>query len=208
MGKYKQFMEYPISIIIPASDDYLKKYGPECLASIPGGCEVLIIPMEFGKDRWVDLLNKGIDMAKNEWILPLGIDDTLCDGIIQRLISEIDDSDVYFSPLQMFGNSNYLMIPNKNPTIEDFKKSNQVYFTSMFRKSKAKEIGGYYTTPDNYFYEDWDFWFRMKLANAKFKYIDTPIFNYRSHENQSYLKMLKDQDSLREKIIKHCLPNE
>lgn len=194
-----------ISVIIPASKDYQDKYLKDCLSSVTPNCEVVVETWDKSSEKWTDSINRAINKAKGEYVIVLGIDDKLTEGIIEKLEKEIDgETDVYFGQLKMFGNSDLLMIPNKNPSIEDFMVNNQVYVTNLVRKQAILDIGGYYSEEGPY-YEDWDLWFRLKLANKKFKYVDYPIFYYRDHDGQAYKQMIKDYDNLKNKVLKHCL---
>ena len=145
MADYSRQMEpnnEMISVIIPASKDYQDKYLKECLSSIPDNCEPIIETWEIGKEKWTDSINRGINKATGEYIMVLGIDDKLHNGIIDKLEKIIDgETDIYYGQLEFFGGRNGVMTPNKNFTVEDIKKNNQMYVTSLCRKQAVLDVG-------------------------------------------------------------------
>lgn len=142
--------------------------------------------------------NKGISQAKYKWILPLDDDDELCEGVLKEMVKlgEESDADVVYGNVIYHGNR---LIPNKDIKPDDFKKNNQLYVSSLFKKDLWEQIGGYWEVRD--VYEDWDFWGRISRAGFKFKYIPIDVYKYHGGEAVSGLE--KQREDISKKVVEH-----
>lgn len=194
-----------ISIIIPCSEDYKKRFLPECLDSIisqPFNETEVIVQEYFPEEKnMAQRLNEAIDKVKSEWILMLGADDKLDPKCLQRLVelSKKGEADVYYGDIIEFGALNNHFKPKETFTYEDILENNQIAITSMFRKSKWLEVGKYTDVRGEY-PEDWELWARMKKFGAKFQYVGFPILYYRVHKEQAWTTMKNNIKEYRERI--------
>jgi glycosyltransferase involved in cell wall biosynthesis len=188
-----------ISIIIPCSDAYREKYLAKCLESVEyqliDGDEVIVEPFDYGNENFCRCLNRAIKGSSCDFIIVLGVDDYLY-PCLPKLREAIDNSDVYYGKQSVFGKENYIYEPKHQLTAQDFRESNHIAISSMFRKSAWQKIDGYYEfdgiTPD-----DWDFWARLAQNGAKFKYVDTIILEYRTHDEQAWEKIKHQQEEFK-----------
>jgi glycosyltransferase involved in cell wall biosynthesis len=179
-----------ISIIIPCSEEYRIKFLPECLESVNpqlGNNELIIAPFEPKKDGFSNILNKAVRGCKGEFVLVLGADDKLGEGCIKKLEESLGEEDVYYGNIEEFGDVNRVHIPPAKVSFRLFLKANQIAITSLFRKSKYMEVGGYWE--NNQCPEDWELWARMAKHKAKFKYVNITILKYRVHGAQAWATM-------------------
>jgi glycosyltransferase involved in cell wall biosynthesis len=127
--------------------------------------------------------DKGIKSAKEEFILPLDTEDWLYPDILGRMLKEIGDSDILYGNMTEHARGRICVPPGKyGITREGMLKMNQLWCTSLFRKSIWEKVGGYengYHTS----YEDFNFWNKCLMAGAKFKYVDMLIYNHTLNPN-------------------------
>jgi hypothetical protein len=186
-----------ISIILPCSKDYKDRYQKEFLDSLKDNmCEYEIVEVEFNPktDGFSHKLNEGIARAKGEWLLPHGIDDCLAPGSLDNLTQAIDnETDVIYGDQQNFGEEDRLLKTPESISFESLLCGNQIPFSSLIRKSKIQEVGGYWQSDkSNFCPEDWELWTRLAKNKARFKHIDSVILMYRIHQNQTWNTMKND----------------
>lgn len=127
-----------------------------------------------------EYLNYGIQLALGKYIARLDDDDEWCDS--EKLVKQVNFLELNPN-FVLVGGGAIMVDGNRQPIYKFFKRENDVQIrkhalyanpfwhnTVMFRKDKAKEIGGY----NNYkFVEDWDLWLRLGRFGK--------FYNFREH---------------------------
>jgi glycosyltransferase involved in cell wall biosynthesis len=122
--------------------------------------------------------NYGISKAIGKYIYPLDSDDVLHDDF-NLFIKELenDDFDVLYGNLMFFGDMNkFHEIPKFN-RLRLFYDQNMIPACSFFKKELWGKVNGYDESFETI--EDWDFWVRCAIHNAKFKKLEKCAYNYR-----------------------------
>lgn len=134
--------------------------------------------------------NKGISLAKGEWILTLDSDDYINPYYIEDALLLIENEKTLITSRAFFTDKNLNLIDkiypsgdifNENINLKNMVKHNLVVTTSLFSKNMWKISGGY----NEYLYraEDWEFWTNLISCGAKVKWLKErePYFKYRTH---------------------------
>lgn len=123
-------------------------------------------------------VNRCVESALGEWLLPLADDDLLLPGGVVALLSESRDADVVYAPPLVTGNEDRWWFFQAPPCIPA---------TALVRADVWRELGGYDETLAHE--EDRDLWTKMLAAGATFKRVDEPVWVYRQHsQNKSFNK--------------------
>lgn len=138
--------------------------------------------------------NVGIASSSTNFILPLDADDELLPGSVEKLLQATGD--IRFGNMIVGGSR---LVPNKNPTYEDFLKNNQIYTTSLFTYDGWEKLGGYW---EERVYEDYDFWGRAAKNGFKFQYVDTDVYTH-NIKADGLCKQLDLNKEIKEKVINH-----
>ena len=130
------------------------------------------------KDQGVyDAMNKGVKMAKGEWVYFLGSDDTLFD---QHVLEKVNDHLKTVNCSVLYGNISSPVYGEKYDGEFNAQKilSKNIAHQAIFYKRKIFKVIGYYNL--NYaMLADWDFNLRwMNNRKIKGEYIDLIIANY------------------------------
>jgi glycosyltransferase involved in cell wall biosynthesis len=218
----------PVSIIIPFHNDI--QYIPKALAScLLQDVPMEIIVINDGStiypinDYYMNIINTiatkyivneknlglaasrniGIENANYDFILPLDCDDYLYHNVLGYMINSMEDNDVVFGNLTANNDGVIYRSPGWNGvTKEGLLKDNQVWCTSLFRKSMVEKVGGYKVYSHSH-YEDYGLICRLFKAGAKFKYIDEVIYRHTErpdsmlgelHKNTDYYKKLAQKE--------------
>jgi glycosyltransferase involved in cell wall biosynthesis len=118
--------------------------------------------------------NMAIANTKSEYILPLDADDELYPNVIDKMLEQV--ADIVYGNLVWRDNGIQLK-PTTEVNYEKLLVNNQIFGSSLYKRSLWKLIGGYWEEYKE-FYEDWDFWARCAREGAKFHYIDLDIYKY------------------------------
>lgn len=212
-----------ISIIIPFHND--SQYLPKALAScLIQDFPIEIIVIDDGSTKLPDVeifklifamvnryivqkdniglaatRNHGIELAKYDYILPLDVDDFLYHDVLGKMMDAMEDNDVVFGNLTAKNDGVIHRPPGSySVTRKGLLRDNQVWCTSLFRKSTV-EKAGCYTVLSGSHYEDYNLICKLFKIGAKFKYIDEVIYRHTErpdsmlselHQNTEYYKKL------------------
>jgi glycosyltransferase involved in cell wall biosynthesis len=122
------------------------------------------------------MLNKLIDSATTEWVVPLCDDDILFPDYIEKLVGNADDADMIYPWCEVVGTRSDWN-PNSYFEPEKLANANFIPATVLLRKSTWEELGGY---PDHVC-EDWKMWIKMVESNKKIKCLPEVLWQYRFH---------------------------
>lgn len=152
--------------------------------------------------------NTGIKKANGQYILPLDSDDILHPDICHfiKYLQHHTDTDVLYGDCQLFGDDNryFSSIPYSPTQVLLF--GNIFTATSFFKKELWEKVDGYDETFKTC--EDWEFWCRCIVNQAKFSYIPYTNFEYRKiYNGQSLLQQTKHLvPEHHERILNKLLP--
>ncbi len=123
--------------------------------------------------------NKGIELAKGEYLVILSADDKLCPTFIEKTLHILErDSDIAFvyTHAYLFGAVTGNLL-SREYNVEHLKMSNYITGTALTRK-KAFQIAGKFN-PSFLCLEDWDLWLSFAEKGLYGKLIPEPLFYYR-----------------------------
>lgn len=215
-----------ISIIIPTynDSDKLKKTIASCLVQnvdtqiiVVNDCSTQPLPLDFiflcGCDYVINDTNKGlaesrdagIERSNYEYILPLDCGDWLYPHVLGKMLEHMTEGvDVVFGNMDERDNAPMSIPDGKNGvTREGMMKCNQLWATSLFRKSLWEKVGGYKNGLHTS-YEDYTFWNKCVMAGARFKYIDDLIYRHTYNPN-SMLSTLHEHTAYYNELAKKPL---
>lgn len=153
--------------------------------------------------------NRGLKVAKGEWIKPFGGDDILFPNYVDTFLQNSSDADMLLSSLFLFkndkdiiNNGNDLSFVNKQPSERIAKYYARIHpffnVPTIMVKRVTFDIIGYYDEGSPYF-EDVPFIMKFFKANLKAKYIDDVLVWYRvggmSHQD-SFEKGFRNNQKL------------
>ncbi len=126
--------------------------------------------------------NKGIELAKGPYILPLDADNKIRGDYITKAIDILDrnpDVGVVYGDAELFGdNTGVRLVPDFD--LNRILRGNYIDACAVFRKVVWQECGGYDPRiPKKLGYEDWDFWLSAAEKGWKFYHITEVLFEYR-----------------------------
>jgi glycosyltransferase involved in cell wall biosynthesis len=136
----------------------------------------------------------GIDAARYDYIICLDTQDWLYPHILGKMLNAIQDADIIYGDMTERDDGKILSPPGKNGiTMEGMKKLNQLWCTSLFRKSIWKEVGGYKNGLHTS-YEDYFLYNKCLMTGAKFKYIPETIYRHTYNPNSMLSQLHKRTD--------------
>ena len=133
--------------------------------------------------------DEGIRAAKHDYIIPIDCMDWLYPNVLGRMIELMDGVDVVYGNMTERDGGPICVPPGKNGiTREGMMKMNQLWCSSLFRKSLWEKVGGYKTVLKTS-YEDYTFWNKCLMAGAKFRYIDLLVYRHQYDPNSMLSKL-------------------
>lgn len=129
--------------------------------------------------------NAGLMVARGHAFLPLDADDWIEPTYLEKTLPLLED--VVCTGLQEFGERNGLYKPGcelglKMLTLEAERKSNRLFYCSLFRTSLLREVGGY-NGRMIHGYEDWDLWIDLMQRGAKIAAVNDVLFHYNTRKD-------------------------
>ncbi|HTE24076.1 glycosyltransferase family 2 protein [Flavitalea sp.] len=124
--------------------------------------------------------NKGIEIAKGEFILPLDGDDKLAPTFLEKTLkvfTDAPDTMLVYCLVEQFGDKQGIL-HMKDFNLHNLAVLNMIVCTALYRKSEWVRTGGY-DEKVKYHLEDWEFWINMLKDGGTVVRIDEPLFFYR-----------------------------
>lgn len=129
--------------------------------------------------------NRGIDIAKGKYILPLDSDNKIYPNYMEKSIKVLEEDSkigVVYGNANFFGNKKGIW-KNIKFNFDLLFLSNYIDACAVFRKKIWEDIGGYDENMPVMGSEDWDFWMRTAMRGWEFHHIDEILFDYRVRED-------------------------
>ena len=211
-----------VSVIIPSYND--AEYLPEAITSLesqtfqdfetiivddastdPKSLEVLkglekkghrVIYLEKNSGPSV-ARNRGIEIAKGEYILPLDADDKIASSYIEKAKEMLDQESnlgIVYCKAELFGakNERWELPPFRFPEIL---VGNMIFATAMYRKSDWERVGGYNENM-RHGNEDYDFWLSLLELGVGVYQIPEVLFSYRIKEKSRTIKLQQENKEI------------
>ena len=176
--KNQTFTDYEIIII---NDGSTESNAIELLNTFKGNNVIIIHEVNKGVSA---ARNKGITLAKGEYVLPLDADDTINPYFLKEavfLLDEFKDLEIVTTGVKYFGALQHVeYLPEYSR--KQHLLQNLFFNTSLFRKKSFFNVGGY----DEDFktgWEDWDFYLRLITNENQIGRIEKYYLNYRIKES-------------------------
>jgi len=155
------------------------------------GCHVLWHNKNKGL---AEARDTGIRYANCEYILPLDCMDWLWPHVLSPMVNAMKDADVVYGNMDEADGQPICMPPGMNGvTREGMLVMNQLWCSSVFRKSLWERVGGYRNGLHTS-YEDYFFWNKCLMAGAKFKYLPLLVYRHTPCPNSMLSKLDKNTD--------------
>ncbi|MBQ4133498.1 MAG: glycosyltransferase [Desulfovibrionaceae bacterium] len=191
--------DWEIIIVDDGSTDNTPEVGAKILKDFPSHkirflsqpCQGIVQPR-----------NRGVTLAKGEFILPLDADDLIAPTFLEKTVAVLktDESLGYVSTRALFfGDSNKIW-PMEPFVPLALLVTNQQGNTTLYRKSMWKDVGGY-EKEMIYGYMDWEFWIQCTKAGWVGRQLEEPLYLYRRKSNSVVMKAKKRDINIKKQIV-------
>ena len=150
-----------------------------------------------------DAQNKGIRIAKGEYVCCMNSGDTFCDEkTLQKVFSYKPTGDIVYGDWKrVFPNKEELRhSPKKMPPYFFFYNHNNICHQAMFVKTRLLQKSGFDLSYR--IFADWAKWRQLMLENCSFEYVPVAVCNFEANTGTC------EQDSLRKKKEYEMLYNQ
>lgn len=146
--------------------------------------------------------NKGISLAKGEYLVQLDADDWLDKTYIEETLrlAQKKSLDIVYTQAKVFGRVNFITnAPEFN--IEYLKHEGYIHASALLKKKAltGHKYDVYLSDKGN---EDWDLFLDMCLDGAKAGLVNKPLLNYRKHEGV-ISRADKFENTKKEILVRH-----
>jgi glycosyltransferase involved in cell wall biosynthesis len=143
--------------------------------------------------------DEGIKVANGEYILPLDCGDWLYPHVLGKMEAAMDGATVVYGNMDEKDDGKFYVPPGYwfGVTKKGMLRLNQLWCTSLFRRSLWEKVGGY-KTGLHISYEDYTFWNKCLMAGAIFKYIPLLIYRHTYNPNSMLNQLHKNTDYFNE----------
>lgn len=146
--------------------------------------------------------NRGLGLAKGDYIVQLDADDWIEPDYIEKTLEKAqkDEMDIVYTQAKIFGRADFTTAhPEFN--IEFLKHDNFINCTALVKKKvfAKRRYDEYLDDKGN---EDWDFFLDACLDGAKAGLVDEPLLHYRKHSLSKSRQDILEGD-FKELLIRH-----
>ena len=168
------FTEHEIIIINDGSTDNTHEVAQEILKDYPEH------NIRYYKQQNMGIVqprNRGVTLAKGEFILPIDADDFISPDFLAKTVPPLQSNPnlAYISTKTLFFCDKNSIWPKADFNPTQLLITNQQTNTTLYRKEMWKDIGGYDETMVNGFM-DWEFWIKATEKGWFGAQIDEPLF--------------------------------
>lgn len=146
--------------------------------------------------------NRGVGMARGQYILPLDADDMIAPDFLEKTVRHLDDHPEhgYVSTKALFFGSVNKIWPREKFHPFNLYVTNQQTNTTLYRKQMWEDIGGY-DERMIHGYMDWEFWINATKNGWIGYQIDEPLFFYRRKNDSVVMKAKKSDIDIKIQIM-------
>lgn len=147
--------------------------------------------------------NRGVTLARGEFILPLDADDIIAPDFLNRTVSTLlkhPEFGYVSTKALFFGTVNSIWPSEPFNWINQF-VTNQQTNSTLYRKTMWKDIGGY-NEKMIHGYMDWEFWIRATKNGWVGTQIPEPLFFYRRKTDSVVMRAKSKDIRIKEQIVK------
>lgn len=145
--------------------------------------------------------NRGIAVARGQYILPLDADDLIAPTMLQDCAAVLDAApqvDLVYTDRADFGDVERVWTAGAYE-LARLKYFNQIGYCSLYRRSIWQAVGGYRSNVSGF--DDWDFWLATALRGCRGRHLPQPLFRHRRRANSSLWRLLPDFERLHAQIV-------
>jgi glycosyltransferase involved in cell wall biosynthesis len=145
--------------------------------------------------------NRGIEMARGEYILPLDADDLISPTMLESCARILDDEPRFglvFTDRQDFGDKAGVWVAG-HFELERLKYFNQIPYCSMFRRRIWEQIGGYRANTSGF--ADWDFWVAAAARGVRGYHLPGALLQHRRRRDSHLVSIMADYERLYAHVI-------
>ncbi len=207
-----------LSLIVPCHND--GEFLLEAVASVervaPDAAELIIVNDGSTEARTIEVLdgmraagyrvidqspsglpaarNRGIELARGRYVLPLDADNRICGGFAEQAIRYLDEHPevgvVYGDRLEFGNREGRVRVPDFD--LDRILAGNYIDACAIYRKSLWTDCGGYDAALTTL--EDWELWIAAAERGWRFHHLDAIAFEYRVRSD-SLLWILTDPET-------------
>jgi glycosyltransferase involved in cell wall biosynthesis/tetratricopeptide (TPR) repeat protein len=182
------YRSWEIVIVDDGSTDESRTVARELIAENPDRSIRLVEQPNSGHPARAR--NRGIGVARGEYILPLDADDRIAPDYLGKTVAVLDahpEIGVAYTHIRHFGDRDDVY-PSGAFDTNVLAGDNVLPYCALFRKRLWEKVGGYRSDVG---YEDWHFWLDASLKGWKGQLVPEPLFLYRKHGGG---RLLEDND--------------
>lgn len=194
------FTAWEIIVVNDGSTDDTAAVAAGLLADYPGH---RIRYVEQERRGIVQPRNRGVTLAKGEFILPLDADDLLAPTFLERTVEVLENRPElgYVSTRALFFGSTNKIWPAEPFQPLALLVTNQQTNTTLYRRRMWRDVGGY-DERMVHGYMDWEFWIRCTKKGWTGTQIEEPLFFYRRKADSVVMRAKKRDAAIKEQIIR------
>lgn len=137
--------------------------------------------------------NTGVSKAKFKWIVPLDADDWFYPNSVRCMWDHREGYDIITGNCTDGGSVYAPAISRGQLSKEVFQRENPCICSSLFSKDIWERAGGYMVRNGAH-YEDWNFWARCFAKGAKFRHLQTNIYEHVSRSDSMLRQLHPNRD--------------
>lgn len=165
-----------MTVVIPAHRDCNKQWLGQARNSFPTGQKILIA---WNEGELAEARNEAVRSCETEFVYLFDADDVALPGLLEHLRGWAWDADVVYPGMVLRSEdlSEVVGVHDADPFCANrLLKGNYITGSSLYRRSKFLEVGGFRDYP---ILEDWDLMVRLWRAGARIKPCPQAQFVYR-----------------------------
>ncbi len=147
--------------------------------------------------------NRGVTLAKGEFILPLDADDLISPKFLERTVAHLRSRPNlgYVSTKTLFFGSINKIWPNEPFAPLALLATNQQTNTTLYRKAMWQDVGGYEERMIHG-YMDWEFWIRCTKNGWLGEQLEEPMFFYRRKVDSVVMRAKERDVTIKKQIVR------